>query len=464
MALVVKKENAPQTLRVIRDPSPSPILNLSLMRNLFTPAERLTLFYYPVLAWNECVTFSGLTLSFSKDPDLARIIQSLNKLALRTLPDEEMQARLLQDARKILEPQITYQVDIQTQISSGKTRREHERILGQLKKQAWIAYFNQGGRETRQKIDEALLQAAQQDNPQNLMCLKLYWEVSATNEWGAEWHQSLEATIYRVLNQALEKGSSRIASMQQPLFRQRCGFLTQRALELAVQETVEQWKATPQNKSLYCGDPTKLNYMLLKGSLWKIPLMRSCQKQILQPLIDKTRHDIITLAREHEKTIQSEVAGLLEELHSPACCIDRQGVEAQFGFSASEKMIAARIKVNQEQRKRCLDALQPLQAHTFETHFAWACRQWNYDTQEMQSALDEETPYDRDVLEVLRLTGVTEDRDLYNQEMGLDLKSLPDPIAYFVEQYKRRDEEALALFNKVTVLASDPIPPVATAT
>jgi hypothetical protein len=447
MALIVRKDtdsNVQQTLRHVHDPLPSPLLNLSLMRNLFSWAERLAVTYQQALSPHEVPSLSALTLSLGQDSAFARIAHNLNQLALETLEEGEPKlALLLEEARRLIEAQIASDRAIQAKAQSLQDLREKALQISSLKEQAFIFYFNNGGRETRQKLDEAMVSAATGVlKSQDRTIPDLYWKAAASNPWGAEWHQVLEKGVYHFFCQAMQEGFYRMNSLSNPQFKKLYGCFLKKSLKNSIKIVAKQWLLR-RDQVKFMGDVIKLNYMILKGRLWTTPLIQHCLKKILEPLIFKTEHAVQNLASQKAEQIQKQIAAHLEELNSPSCCIDPAVITKEGG--CPEGQLECRLHVNKSQRERCLKALAQLQAFTFEDCLKWACQEWGYNPLEMKSVLAEETPFDRNVIAVLSLTSVIEDPE---EELKLDLTALPDPIAYFAKRFKERDEQALALLSR----------------
>lgn len=444
MALVTRKDpyNVQQTLRVVYDPLPSPALNLSLVRNLFSWAERLAIAYQQALSPDEIPPLSDLTLSLGQVPSFARIIQNLNLLALETQgKDEPKIGMMLAEARGLIETHLVSAQAIQAKVELLQELRNKALLVSSLKNQAFILYFNQGGRERRQKIDEALAIAANKTlNSQDQAILDLYWNAAASNPWGAEWHQVLEKGVYQFFCQAMQEVFSLMNSLQNPSFKKLYGFFMKKSLRKSIKTVAKQWSLR-SDQMKFEGDLVKLKYMILKGKIWWMPLIRHRLKQILEPIIVKTDNAVQNFTRQKEAQIQKEIAAHLEELNSPSCCIDPEIIRKE---GCPEDQLECCLHANKIQRERCLKELAELQACTFESSLKWARQEWGYDREELRGILAEETPFDRRVIEVLSLTSVIEDPE---EDLKLDLTALPGLVAYFAERFKKRDEEALALLS-----------------
>lgn len=440
MALVVRKDpysNVPLT--VLNVSLPSPVLNLSLIRNLFSWAERLAINNYQVLSPDEVVPLSVLTFSLCQDPSFGRIIQNLNQLARETLEEDEPKiTMLLQEARALIQTQFDFDRAIQAKVEILEELRKKALLISSLKEQAFIVYFNNGGREIRKKIDEAMVIAANKAPcSQDQATLDVYWERVTSNPWGAEWHQVLEKGVYDFFCKAMNDAYLTVSSMQQRQIKKLYGWFMKKTLRKSIKIVAKQWLLR-RDQVKFEGDQIKLNYMILKGRLWWMPLIQHRLMQILEPILFKTDNAVQSLTGQKEAQIQKEIADHLEELNSPSCCIDPAIMTKE---GCPESQLEYRLDVNKVQRERCLKELAELQAWTFEDSRKWARNEWGYNPEEIRGTLAEETPFDRRVIEVLSLTSVIEDS--LEEDLKLDLATLPNPIAYFAERLQKRDEQAL---------------------
>jgi len=451
MALVVRKDPTAEqttTLLIVDISLPSPFLNLDLIRNLFSWTERFSFTYQQAFSAGEILPLSALTLF--KEPAFAKVAAILDQLAQDALanPEENGSAALtLEELRVITQDRIILDGAIQARVECQKELQKKALEITHLKEQAFILYFSHGGRETKQKIDEAMVTGAFGVlNPQDKNILDLYWRAAAAHPWGAEWHQVFEKGIYDFFTKALQEGYALMASLQNPQFKKLYGFFMKKALHKSIKKVVQQWLLRCKEIKLE-QDQIKIHYMILKGRSWEMPLIRHRLKQILGPLIFKSEDAILNLARQKEKQIQKEIAERLEELNSPSCCIDPEFVKNESSFPWPEGLVEYRLNANKDQRERCLKGLSELQAFTFEDCLKWACQEWGYNSLELKSVLAEETPFDPRVLEVLTLTSIIEDPDDLERDLQLDLTALSNPIAFFVERFKARDAQALALLT-----------------
>lgn len=447
MSLVVRKDPHARHYQHVSLPSPS--LNLSLVRNLFSWAERLAITYQQARSPDDIPPLDVLTLSLGQDSSFSRIVQRLNQFSLETSQrDEPKMTRILEEARGLIAPQVASDRAIQAEVQLQQDLRKKALQISQLREQAFIRYFNSGGREIRQKIDEAMAIAAHKTlNSQDQATLDLYWEAAARNPWGPEWHQVLEQGIHNFFCNAMNEAYSSVGFLQHLQIKKQYGWYMRKVLRKSIKEVAKQWMAR-RNHVKFEGDLAKLNYMILKGKIWWMPLVWHRLKQILEPIICNTDNAVQNLTHQKEAQIKKKIAAHLEELNSPSCCIDPEVIKKE---GCPENQLEYRLNANKSQREKCLKELDELQAWTLEDSRNWARQEWGYDPAELEATLSQETPLDRKVITVLSLTSVFEDPE---EDINLDLTALSDPIAYFAERFKKRDEQALALFNKATELTT----------
>jgi hypothetical protein len=443
MSLVVRKDPYARHQSIS---FPSPSLNLSLVRNLFSWAERLAVTFQQALSPDDIPPLPALTLYLGQDSSFVSIVQKLDRFALETSSrDEPKMTRILEETRGLIAVQIASDRAVQAKIHLLQELRRRALQISQLKDQAFILYFNNGGQEIRQKIDEAMAIAANKTlNSQDQATLDLYWEAAARNPWGPEWHRVLEKGIHNFFCNAMNEAYSSVGSLQHPQIKKQYGWYMQKVLRKSIKEVAKQWMAR-RNQVKFEGDLAKLNYMILKGKIWWMPLVWHRLKQILEPIICNTDNAVQNLTQQKEAQVQKEIAAHLEELNSPSCCIDPEVIKKE---GCPENQLEYRLNANKAQRERCLKKLGELQAWTFEDSLKWARKEWGYDPAELKATLSHETPLDRKVITVLFLTSVIEDSE--EGDINLDLTALSDPVAYFAERFKQRDEQALALFDKAT--------------
>jgi hypothetical protein len=194
----------------------------------------------------------------------------------------------------------------------------------------------------------------------------------------------------------------------------------------------------------------QLDYLRFKGQLILKPLVQAILRKSLLPLLSKPPKKILRLA---EKKFADSVATLkdfLLELDSPACCIDLEKIKTTCGFTAlSVPYLEYVLSANRKHRERLTKACLELRPYTnLEECLKWAQQKYGFNPDELRAILNEESDYDRTARKYFGLTiPIEADEEFPDEDLSLDLQSLGDPIAYFIERLKKRDNEILALFS-----------------
>jgi hypothetical protein len=316
-----------------------------------------------------------------------------------------------------------------------------------VKRQALNFYMKNGGQKIKREIDEALARTRNFLMPLTQATLSTYWDSVAANPCGGQTHQLFEGTFYKTLEKSIQDAVSNFAEWKPPLFYLSYGEALKRTLLDSSDALDKTWEA----KRRTLKDRRRIiewNYLFLKSRLIFLPCVQHVLKVVLTPLISSLPPKIQKMADEKAVEIQTELQTLTAFLSSSDCCIDREEISRIWGGKSDpldEDEIEPLLQCNILRRNACLSQMKKLE--NFDC-VAWAKAQWGFSVKDLQKLIKDETDSDRLIHAYTRLV-VNYDLDQVTEEdLSLDLSSIPDLTAYFAQRLRKRDEEALALFNK----------------
>ncbi|HUD00860.1 MAG TPA: hypothetical protein VMR37_00890, partial [Rhabdochlamydiaceae bacterium] len=308
--------------------------------------------------------------------------------------------------------------------------------LQDVKRQASNFYRDHGGRAHKETIDEAMASACGALSLINELILTCYW--NNKNPWGGECHDQLEDNLYDLFEDTTRKVLQNFEVLEPP-FNLPYGRRLKESLIQSFRALINDCAA--KRTETAAKTRSELSYLCLKGELFMMPIISAILRKSLNALISKPHEKIEELAKKKQTDTLEKLKAYQRALNSPSCCIDPAELKETRGFS--EYVLAS----NKKQRERYTKVCEELLPYTaLEECKKWAWEEWGFDPKELKEVLSEETSYDKKVGKYFALM-IPRTEDFPDEDIGVDVPSLPDPIDYFVEKLKRRDEEAFKLFS-----------------
>jgi hypothetical protein len=317
------------------------------------------------------------------------------------------------------------------------------RRLKDIKRQALNFYFEHGGRKTREKIDRAMASAAGGLSFKHEVILISYWK--DTNPWGGECHDQLEDNLYKLFEDATRKVLDNFELLEPPFnlpYGRRLKEILIQSFRALITDCATKKTETAAKTRI------ELSYLCMKGELFMMPIITAILRKSLNALISKPHEKIEELAKKKQIDTLEKLRAYGHALDSPSCCIDPVKLREAFGFSDESAIYVEYVLAsNRKHRENYTKVCEELFSYTtLEECQKWAREQWGFDPKELQKVLSEQTSYDKTVGKYFAIMIPGPD-DFPDEDIWVDIESLPDPIAYFVEKLRRRDEEILELFS-----------------
>ncbi len=444
MALVVHRDTRTEDAYRV----PSIILNCCLQRQVLTVREAL--FLTVVHQFFPSSTSLGYTsLANTLLITLVKPLKSEGNLRLADLDGAPpLILQKVESLREKLQKTIDEARGTLTRARVGtaeelETKKAH---LLYVKRQALNSYMQNGGLEIKREVDEAVARTRNLWIPLTQTTLKEYWDSIGANPCGGQTHQLFERTFYKTLEKSIQDAVSNFAEWKPPLFYLSYGEALKRTLMDSSDTLDKTWEA----KRRTLKDRRRIiewNYMYLKSRLIFLPCIQHVIKAVLTPLLSSLPPKIQKMADEKAIEIQTELQTLTAFLNSSDCCIDRVEIIRIWGTRALEEdEIEPLLQCNILRRNACLSQIKKLENFDCVT---WAKAQWGFSVKDLQKFIKDETDTDRLIHAYTRLA-VSYDLDQVTEEdLSLDLSSIPDLNAYFTLRLRKRDEEVLALLAEL---------------
>ncbi len=340
-------------------------------------------------------------------------------------------------------------VFVRARVQSQPELEAKVRLLKELKKQALNFYMDHGGRENKEKIDRAMASACLALTPYNQTVLDNYWKMVAKHPWAGEHHEQLEEDLYKLLAETTEKTLNAFELFTPPFHttygRRLKTTLLESFLELA--EDCMQKRRLAKTEEL----KIQLDYLRLRGQLIFRPAVQGIVRKSLLPLLSDPPEKIQKLAeKRHARTIETLESCQLD-LDSFACLTDPTKIREGWGLTEPSDAYLEYVRSTNVKRRDHLTQIckNLLPYANFEECLKWAQQQYGFIPDELRTVLSEESAYDRTIRKYFALTCPVEaDEEFPDEDLILDLASMTDPVAYFIQRLRKLDEEALALFDK----------------
>ncbi len=320
-----------------------------------------------------------------------------------------------------------------------------ETRLKKIKQQALNFYMTHGGRENKEKIDQLLLHSCMAVASFYQKILTDYWTMLSKNPWAGEYYEMIEVDIY---SQLAEKTKQVLKDFElfKPPFQESYGHCLQLSLLeafLGIKEDYFLQHQQAKTEELRF----QADYQRLKLRLILKPLIQAILRRELTPLLSNPPCKIQKLAEKKWAESIAALEALQAELEGPGCNVDPAKVQAFWGFKdPSDPYLLFVLAANKADRAQRLKACEELAPFTHLDHCVkWARQQYGFNPDELRNVLNEETVYDRTIRRYITLTLPHQVNQAFDPDLSIDLDTLEDPVAYFVERFRKRDERVLAL-------------------
>ena len=330
------------------------------------------------------------------------------------------------------------------------------KLIADFKQKAETIYFSQEGTiERKRSIDEAMLTLSPLHHClHHSEIINNYWQMISKTSEGYLTHERVENRIFSLFFENLfeSMGSAfpnNSESEQFPKNRREFAKLLINKLQNGLQEILlklqEELSEAATNE-----EALQLGYLLLKGTLIAPTLTKVIIRQQLMKLLEDVEREVqfwIPFSKETQEKHIAYAKKRIAETHAKINEYEEK-ISGEEIPHTLEEIIGSDHYFEKSQlviKKKYLENLQELLREAEEKDiYSMACSFASEDPRKLEKLIPDLTPYDQLILKVYPFDGHSDSKE--DPDLEINLSNLKDPLAYFIEVYKSKDEEILGFF------------------